>query len=307
MADYIRVNPLTEYSRFSAFCRDECLSANEVALWLQLFDFFNRKRKHDTEGNPWFPSVFIPIHNNALLGTVPMRLDAMIAARNRLRQRGLIDYIPGKRNKDAPMYRMNFFTPGDEEGSFPQPVEKPVEKPVDKLWITLDDEDGEESYSVKTSNTEDKTAGKTTDKTPGKTANIRIENTERENNGEILEEDGLYDDRIQTTRARESNGERLRGLGALEAMRYHGLLAALYPGADGERMQLLILTREYRGVRYTASLIARAIEKTSERHQRDALRSPIDYTLKVLEDWHQRGISTEAELDEALAGRLEMA
>lgn len=100
------VNYVREHTRFIEYASDEHLSAGERLLWYALMHIFNQR----ASGNVW-PGEYIRISNDRLLTFCPMRYDALAAARNGLKQRGLIDYVRGEKNKTSPMYRMVFFSP----------------------------------------------------------------------------------------------------------------------------------------------------------------------------------------------------
>ena len=98
------VNYVREHMTFIEYAADERLSANERLLWYALIHLMNRR----ANGSDW-PEDFISIPNSRILVLVPFGEDTLIDVRNRLAQRGLIDYQKGERNKRAPLYRMHYF------------------------------------------------------------------------------------------------------------------------------------------------------------------------------------------------------
>ena len=100
------VNYVREHTRFIQYASDEHIPANERLLWYALMHIMNGR----AQGNVW-PDEFIRINNDLLLSYCAMRYDTMAAARNGLKQRGLIDYEPGKKNTKSPAYRMIYFYP----------------------------------------------------------------------------------------------------------------------------------------------------------------------------------------------------
>ena len=100
------VNYVREHTRFIQYASDEHVPANERLLWYALMHIMNTR----AQGNVW-PDEFIRINNDLLLSYCAMRYDTMAAARNGLKQRGLIDYEPGKKNIKSPAYRMIYFYP----------------------------------------------------------------------------------------------------------------------------------------------------------------------------------------------------
>ena len=100
------VNYVREHTRFIQYASDEHIPANERLLWYALMHIMNQR----AQGNVG-PDEFIRINNDLLLSYCAMRYDTMAAARNGLKQRGLIDYEPGKKNQKSPAYRMIYFFP----------------------------------------------------------------------------------------------------------------------------------------------------------------------------------------------------
>ena len=100
------VNYIREHTRFIEYASDEKLSSGERLLWYALMHIFNQR----AQGSVW-PDEFIRISNERLLSLCPMKFDTMAEARNRLKQRGLIDYMNGEKNKRSPAYRMVYFCP----------------------------------------------------------------------------------------------------------------------------------------------------------------------------------------------------
>ena len=99
------VNYVREHMRFIEYASDEGLSSGERLVWYALMHIINGR----AQGNIW-PEGFIRIANDRLLALCPMQLGAVIMARNSLKQRGLIDFIPGSRNK-RPRLQNQFLLP----------------------------------------------------------------------------------------------------------------------------------------------------------------------------------------------------
>ena len=95
------VSYIREQEWFLEFAADEGLTANDVALYVAILHFVNRRAK----GNVW-PDDFIRIRNDRLLPYCHMNYDAMARSRKKLKQMGIIDYINGERSREAPAYRI---------------------------------------------------------------------------------------------------------------------------------------------------------------------------------------------------------
>lgn len=100
------VNYVREHTRFMEYATDEHLTASERLLWYALMHIMNQR----AQGNVW-PDGFIRVSNDRLLSYCPMKFDTMAAARNSLKQRGLIEVEKGEKNKKSPAYRMIYFYP----------------------------------------------------------------------------------------------------------------------------------------------------------------------------------------------------
>lgn len=100
------VNYVREHIRFMEYATDEHLTSSERLLWYALMHIMNQR----AQGKVW-PDEFIRISNDRLLSYCPMKFDTMANARNGLKQRGLIEFTKGEKNKLSPAYRMIYFYP----------------------------------------------------------------------------------------------------------------------------------------------------------------------------------------------------
>ena len=100
------VNYVREHIRFIEYATDENVTASERLLWYALMHIMNQR----AQGKVW-PDDLIRVSNDRLLTYCPMKFDTMVAARNKLVQRGLIEYSKGDRNKQSPAYRVIYFEP----------------------------------------------------------------------------------------------------------------------------------------------------------------------------------------------------
>ena len=100
------VNYVREHIRFMEYATDEHLTSGERLLWYALMHIMNQR----AQGKVW-PDEFIRISNDRLLSYCPMKYDTIASARNSLKQRGLIEFQPGEKNKKSPAYRMVYFYP----------------------------------------------------------------------------------------------------------------------------------------------------------------------------------------------------
>lgn len=170
------VNYIREHEWFIEFAADEGLTPNDVALYDAILYFVNRR----AEGNVW-PDDFIRIRNDRLLTYCHMGFDAMARSRNKLKQKGVIDFLNGDRNKEAPAYRIIYKC----LDSFPP--------------------DGN-VYPLKTDNNADKSADKTTDKSADKTADKGADIILNHTGGHIPNQNGIDSHTDSITAADRARG-----------------------------------------------------------------------------------------------------
>ena len=97
---------ITQFDLIMEYSRENLLTSHEQLLMLTLFHCANRLAQRDI--NHSWPEDFFPL-SNAEIG-LWCRLDkrAIEATRNSLKQRGLIDFTKGVRNKLQPTYKINY-------------------------------------------------------------------------------------------------------------------------------------------------------------------------------------------------------
>lgn len=288
----IQVNYIAEMEAFIVYASHNGLSANERTLWYALFHLANERAK----AAGW-PDGFIPVSNKILLSLVPFSENTLPGVRNRLAQRGLIEYSKGKRKEANPCYRMRYF-----RASYPQNVDKPVDKPVDKQGGA----DCAKLSTCYTPNSGGKKDGINDSKNSGINnginADIRINHTERETGTKQNEEDirtTRTDSCARAGRKRRPWADPPEEQTALQQLRMmeKGEAFAMTYGSGRELAEALIESD-----RFPASLVLEAVKRTMERHRRDPLDSPAHYTERVLEDWTRRGIRTRESLVQHMSG-----
>lgn len=155
------VNYVREHMRFIEYASDEHVSTSERLLWYALMHIFNQR----AQGNVW-PDEFIRINNDRLLSYCGMKFDTMAEARNRLRQRGLIEFTKGERNKIAPAYRMIYFYPQyiapntEQDGFYPEKSDYLGDYLGDNLGGNLGGNLGDNLGDIYINNTESNTETK---------------------------------------------------------------------------------------------------------------------------------------------------
>lgn len=267
------VNYVREHERFIEYAADERLTVAEMALWEALFHIMNAR----ATGSVW-PDGFIRITNKRVLTYCPVKFDTMAAARNRLKQRGLIDFVPGDVNH-SPMYKMNYFYPENDSYS--------------KNWDSLGDKMG------------NRTGDSMGERLGDKTGDNIINYTGNEDITIPPEEDNPTTEEIARAQASELYPKRERALTRKEEIALASVLSWLDYAKNVRQMYgeygMALIMAMLESDRFTIDLVIYAMEKTIERNERYefALDNPIAYTQKLLQDWESRGFKTREDVQES--------
>ena len=106
-----QINPMSEIRAIAEACRRECLPAGARLLWRVLFDCANDRQKWNAATNAYdWPDDFFPIDNAELVLNCAMEKCALLEARNRLKQIGVIDFRPGENNRRPAKYKILYLT-----------------------------------------------------------------------------------------------------------------------------------------------------------------------------------------------------
>lgn len=106
-----KVNFVSEFNLFMRYARDNSLSLRERMLWIALFYIANDRAtfNEQTQEYDW-PDGFIQVSNGELNLYCCLDKRAIETLRNGLKQRGLIDFQPGQKNKKNPAYKINYLS-----------------------------------------------------------------------------------------------------------------------------------------------------------------------------------------------------
>ena len=267
-------NYVREHRRFIRYASDHKLTSAERLLWYALVEIMNEQ----ADGNVW-ADEYIRISNNRLLTLCdPMGIDTLMRARGRLKRRGLIDFIPGRRNRENPAYRINLFYP---EGR-PLPAEKKgYSQNAYNAGDNLQD------------NPEEKTQDKTGDNLQGNAGDIYINlNKDDTQTGRYMDDE---DDDISArayARKEDEPEDPITDRAEREIAVRAGFLRAFgrnpYPTETGR----LVVSGWRMG--FSAEMVNKALETAAGR----GARKPVDYTLAILEEWRQEEVMQPHQADE---------
>lgn len=106
-----KVNFVSEFNLFMRYARDNSLSLRARMLWIALFYIANDRAtfNEQTQEYEW-PDGFIQVSNGELNLYCCLDKRAIETLRNELKQRGLIDFQPGQKNKRNPAYKINYLS-----------------------------------------------------------------------------------------------------------------------------------------------------------------------------------------------------
>ena len=261
------VNYVREHIRFMEYATDEHLTASERLLWYALMHIMNQR----AQGKVW-PDEFIRISNDRLLSYCPMKYDTIAAARNSLKQRGLIEYTKGDKNRLSPAYRVNYF--------YPEYVAPDTES--DEVYPEKSDKNG---FYPKNSdyiggNMGGNIGGNMGGNMGGNTGDFILNNKGIRNRNPKYFEDDEEDEEDSFARARareEVNAAWKTFFGK----------AANPAVADGIAWRAV-------QARFEEGIITKAVELAAHK----CAGSPFDYIITVLSDWRQQKVRTMADADE---------
>lgn len=106
-----KVNFVSEFNLLMRYARNNGLSMRERMLWIALFYIANDRATYNEQTKDYdWPDGFIPVSNGELNLYCCLDKRAIDTLRNSLKQRGLIDFTPGLKNKRNPAYRLNYLS-----------------------------------------------------------------------------------------------------------------------------------------------------------------------------------------------------
>lgn len=106
------VNYVYERESFIRHARDNGYTGNEQLFWYAMFTIFNERANRNTHS---WPDGFVRVTNKELLSWLPFTENTL----NRVRadfvnpknhQPILVEYLKGRKNEEAPQYKMNYFS-----------------------------------------------------------------------------------------------------------------------------------------------------------------------------------------------------
>lgn len=108
-----KVNFVSEFNSIMRYARDYSLSLRERMLWIALFYIANDRAVYNEQTSEYeWPDGFIQVSNGELGLYCCLDKRGIETLRNTLKQRGILDFRPGLKNKRNPAYKLNYLTVG---------------------------------------------------------------------------------------------------------------------------------------------------------------------------------------------------
>lgn len=103
------VNYISEFNAMMRVMSKNSLTGRERLLWIALFYAANDRAEYNLHtGERDWPTEFFPVPHSELNLLSTLNKKAIEEVRNSLKQRGLIDFRNGSRNKAAPQYKLYY-------------------------------------------------------------------------------------------------------------------------------------------------------------------------------------------------------
>lgn len=108
-----KVNFVSEFNAIMRFARDNCLPLRERMLWIALFYVANDRAVYNEQTQEYeWPDGYVQVSNGELGLYCCLDKRGIETLRNTLKQRGVLDFRPGLKNKRNPAYKLNYLTVG---------------------------------------------------------------------------------------------------------------------------------------------------------------------------------------------------
>lgn len=105
------INYVDEFNLFMRYARNYQLTGRERLLWIALFTIANDRAIYNAQTRTYeWPSDFFPVPNNELSLHSTLDKRGIETVRNKLKQRGLIDFHQGSRNARPAEYQIHYLS-----------------------------------------------------------------------------------------------------------------------------------------------------------------------------------------------------
>ena len=270
-----QINFVAEFRAIMEACRRDSVPGRTRLLWIALFYLANDRAQEDGQTGAWeWPDEFFPVNNAELATHCPLEKRALLEARNRLKQMGVIDFKPGDNALKPAKYRMRYLTGGQRCKNAPQevPQEVPQHAPQE---VPQHAPQGAPQHAPQ-----------------GAPYYININRDTGVNPKGYLDDDEDDDDDT-IARAREEDEPADNRENRTAAIRAAFFSAFGRMPLPAEVKRLAIMSRSMRmGADMVALALARAAGKGAQ--------SPVDYCAEILAEWRENEVFRPEQVEEYL-------
>ena len=307
-----KVNFVSEFNLFMRYARNNNLSLRERMLWLALFYVANDRAVYNEQAKEYdWPDDFIYISNGELNLYCCLDKRAIETLRNTLKQRGLIDFIPGVKNKRNPAYRLNYLSVGVGYKNVPNDVPNNDPNNVSNDVPNNGPRDAPSPSPLPKYRYQEDKSGKNHQRSDEDTATTTDDPPEDDTQGDtpLHYRDYTNNPLLTQERARELNVDerqigtafppRTRPMDASERRSLLSIRAFLEGNQEARRLfaeRHKVLESVLASDRFPMELVGEALSMTVIRDGRYALDNPMAYALHLLFDWEEREIRSISEL-----------
>lgn len=260
-----QINFVAEFRAIMETCRRDSVSGRTRLLWIALFYLANDRAREDEQTGAWeWPDEFFPVNNYELATHCPLEKRAILEARNRLKQMGVIDFKAGDNAMKPAKYRIKYLSVSQWCKNAPQhaPQEAPQHAPQEAPQHAPQ---GAPYY-------------------------ININRDKGINPGKSDEDDD--DEDVISARAREED-DPIADRAERGAEIRRGFQFAFGRSPLPAELERLISSSWRMG--FQAVMVSLALQRAAGR----GAASPVDYALEILDDWKLNEVRTPEQADEA--------
>ena len=258
-----QINFVAEFRAIMETCRRDSVPGRTRLLWIALFYLANDRAQEDEQTGAWeWPDDFFPVNNAELATHCPLEKRAMLEARNRLKQMGVIDFKAGDNAMKPAKYRVKYLSVCQRYKNAPQEVPQQVPQEVPQQ-VPQSAPQGVPCY-------------------------ININRDTGINPGGRDEDDD--DEDVIRAGAREEDPITDRAERGAEIRKGFKFAFGRMP-LPAELERLIISSWR---MRFLPVMVSLALQKAAGR----GAGSPVDYALEVMDDWRRNEVRTPEQVDE---------
>ncbi len=259
-----QINFVAEFRAIMEACRRDSVPGRTRLLWIALFYLANDRALEDEQTGAWeWPDEFFPVNNAELATHCPLEKRALLEARNRLKQMGVIEFKAGDNAMKPAKYRIRYLSCGQWCKNAPQGVPQHVPQGAPQ-GVPQHVPQGAPYYININKDTE-----------------INPRNDDDDDDDDVIRAGAREDDDPITDRAE-------RGTEIRKGFQFAFGRAPL--PAELER-----LISSSWGMGFLPVMVSLALQRAAGR----GAASPVDYALEILDDWKLNEVRTPEQADEA--------